>query len=101
MLGRPLRWNIARWRSLTLPYRTAFYWTCWTRRTLAAFGGTGGWAGDKAYADDADAVGDATVTIGPVSATGWRGAEGRFSAGIPFQGAAMLSLITERVSQSS
>ena len=50
---------------------------------------------DVSYANDTAAV------IGPVSATGWRGAEGRFSAGIPFQGAAMLSMIMERVGQSS
>ena len=50
---------------------------------------------DVAYADDAAAV------IGPVSATGWRRAQGRFPAGIPFQGAAMLSMVTEGVGQSS
>ena len=56
---------------------------------------------DMAYADDTAAVGDATAVMGSVAATGARGADGRFSAGISCQGAAILSMSTERVGQSS
>ena len=54
----------------------------------------GGSPDDKAdvvYADDTAAVGDATAVVGPVLATGVRGAERRFFAGTPFQGAPMMS----------
>ena len=64
-----------------------------TRQALAALRDAGGSTGDKAdtgHPDDTATVGDATVVIGPVSATGLRGAEGRFFAGTPFQGGSMM-----------
>ena len=63
------RWITSQWRSLTLPYRTAFYWTCWTRPVLATLRNAGGLtrdSADMAYSDDTDVVGDASAVMGPV-----------------------------------
>ena len=66
-----------------------------TRQALAALRDAGGSTGDKAdtgYPDDTAVAGDTSAVIGPVSATGARGAWCRFFAGTPSQGGPMMSV---------